>query len=254
MTFKDLFSQHATDYAQFRPHYPPDLFAWLASIAPARELAVDVGAGNGQAAVALAQHFERVIAVDPSAKQIANAPASPTDQVIYQQGTAEDLGCSSGTADLLVAAQAFHWFKQDAFFAEVRRVARPSGCLAVWCYGLGTITPDLDKLVYELYETRLGPCWEPERKLVEAGYGGIAFPFAELAPPRFNMRLAWSLEHLIGYLNTWSALKRHLRDKGDNPLADMLPRFQRAWGTANEREVTWPISVRAFRISASEHF
>ena len=106
MTFKDLFSQHATDYAQFRPHYPPDLFAWLASIAPGRELAVDVGAGNGQAAVALAQHFDRVIAVDPSAKQIANAPASPTDQVLYQQGTAEYLGCDSGTADLLVAAQA----------------------------------------------------------------------------------------------------------------------------------------------------
>ena len=248
MVFKDLFSKHATDYARFRPNYPPELFAWLASIAPGRELAVDVGAGNGQAAVALGGHFDRVIAVDPSAEQIANAPASPTNNVEYRQGTAESLGVDTGTADLVVAAQALHWFKQEPFFAEIRRVARPLGCLAVWCYGLGTITPALDALVDELYETRLGPCWEPERKLVETGYRGVAFPFAELTPPHFEMRLGWTFEHLVGYLNTWSALKRHVQDKGNNPLAEMLPRFERAWGAASEREVTWPISVRSFRV------
>ena len=59
MTFKDLFSPQAADYARFRPVYPAELYAWLARQAPARRLAVDVGTGNGQAAVALSSHFEK---------------------------------------------------------------------------------------------------------------------------------------------------------------------------------------------------
>jgi SAM-dependent methyltransferase len=250
MDFKDLFSKHADDYARFRPRYPADLFAWLARIAPGRELALDVGAGNGQAAAELGRHFEKVIAVEPSADQIASA--QPAMHVVFRQGTAESLGVDTGTADLLVAAQAFHWFKRQPFFAEVRRVLRPSGCLAVWCYGLGTITPEIDGLVHELYETRLGNFWEPERKLVEDGYRAVEFPFAEIQVPPFDMSLSWSFEHLLGYLGTWSALKRCMRERGENPLASMLPRLQRAWGNAGERQVTWPLKVRAFRSSGAE--
>ena len=72
-SFADHFSVTAADYARFRPIYPPELYAWLAAQAPARDLAVDVGTGNGQAAVALAAHFQRVIGVEPSDGQRANA-------------------------------------------------------------------------------------------------------------------------------------------------------------------------------------
>ena len=47
--FKDLFSTQASDYARFRPKYPPSLYDYLAGIAPARGLAWDVGTGNGHA-------------------------------------------------------------------------------------------------------------------------------------------------------------------------------------------------------------
>src|SRR5436190_11623717 len=87
VTFKDLFSPQAADYARFRPIYPPELYAWLARQAPARHLAVDVGTGNGQAAVALSSHFERVIGVEPSDEQRANAIAAP--RVEYRRGAAE---------------------------------------------------------------------------------------------------------------------------------------------------------------------
>ena len=105
-TFKDLFSPQAADYARFRPVYPPDLFAWLAAQAPAKRVAVDVGTGNGQAAVALAHHFERVIGVEPSDDQLANAAAAPN--VEYRRGTAEATSVDAGSADLLTVAQAFH--------------------------------------------------------------------------------------------------------------------------------------------------
>src|SRR3954470_6103374 len=133
-TFKDLFSLQASDYARFRPVYPPALYAWLAAQAPGRRLAVDVATGNGQAAIGLAAHFERVIGIEPSEGQLANA--TPAAHVEYRRGAAEATGVDAASADLLTVAQAFHWFRQEAFFGEVRRVVRPGGCLALWCYGL----------------------------------------------------------------------------------------------------------------------
>ena len=82
MTFKDHFSKQAADYAKFRPSYPQKLFAYFGSIAPNRQLAWDCGTGSGQAAVALASVFDRVIATDASEKQISNA--QPHDRVEYR--------------------------------------------------------------------------------------------------------------------------------------------------------------------------
>src|SRR5882672_2529390 len=73
MTFEDHFSGHADAYVQYRPRYPEELFAWLASVSRKNALAWDAGTGNGQVAVALANHFERVIATDASAGQLAQA-------------------------------------------------------------------------------------------------------------------------------------------------------------------------------------
>jgi methylase of polypeptide subunit release factors len=75
MTFKDHFSKQAADYAKFRPRYPHEMFEYLGSLAPRRQLAWDCGTGNGQAAVGLATMFDRVIATDASEKQISNAPS-----------------------------------------------------------------------------------------------------------------------------------------------------------------------------------
>src|SRR5690349_21884025 len=105
MTFKDLFSTQSADYARFRPHYPQALFSWLASVAPGRACAVDVATGNGQAALALADEFTQVVAVDASAAQLAEAPAHP--RVVYRVGQAEATGVADASADLLTAAQAF---------------------------------------------------------------------------------------------------------------------------------------------------
>jgi SAM-dependent methyltransferase len=244
--FKDLFSLQAADYARFRPVYPPELYTWLASKAPPRRLAVDVGTGNGQAAVALAAHFERVIGIEPSDEQRANAAAAA--RVEYRRGTAEATGLDAASADLLTVAQAIHWFNHPAFFAEVRRLVRPHGLFAFWCYGLTTISPEVDAAVHVYYEDLLGPYWEPERKMVEQGYRNIAVPFNPIAVPPFGMQLRWTFEHLLGYLGTWSPRKRFLAEKGKDALELAFPRLREAWGAYGERPVSWPLSVRAFRI------
>ena len=246
MDFKDLFSAQAAQYAQFRPHYPQELFAWVDSLPPRRRLAVDVGTGNGQAAAALAAHFGRVIGVDPSAQQIASATAAPG--VEYRVGRAEATGVEPASADLISVAQAFHWFDRPAFFREVRRICVPDGRLAVWCYGLTAITPEIDAVVTEYYEDMLGPFWDPERRLVENGYRTIQVPFEEIPAPSLMLELGWSLEQLVGYLGTWSPRKYYQAAHGADALEAILPKLERAWGGASERLIAWPLSVRAFRV------
>jgi SAM-dependent methyltransferase len=243
---KDLFSKQAAGYARFRPTYPPALFDWLAGVAPARDVAVDVGTGSGQAAVELAERFARVIALDPSEPQLANA--APHARVTYRCAPAEATGVEAHTADLLTASQAFHWFDHPRFFDEARRVLRPGGVLAVWCYGLTKITPEIDAVVMELYEGYLGTYWDPMRRMVERLYRGIAFPFDELAPPPFEMSVRWSLDQLIGYLETWSALVTYKQERGSDPMTTIGPALRSAWGADAERAVTWELGVRAARI------
>jgi ubiquinone/menaquinone biosynthesis C-methylase UbiE len=243
---KDLFSAQSSDYARFRPIYPPALFAWLADRAPARGTAVDVGTGSGQAAVALAAHFERVLALDPSEAQLAHA--APHPRVEYRRGPAEDTGLPDGVAELLVVAQALHWFEHQRFYAEVRRVVAPGGVFAAWSYDLPSITPEVDAVVHALGRVRLAPYWEPERRLVETGYRTLAIPFHELAPPPFEMQLDWTFDHLVGYLGTWSPRQRYLKEHGTDPLVAVLPVLRAAWGDAASRPVSWPLAVRAFRL------
>jgi SAM-dependent methyltransferase len=245
--WKDLFSRVAADYAQYRPSYPAEFYAWLADVSPAHELAVDVGSGNGQAAVALAAHFAQVVGVEPSEQQISNARADP--RVRYVKATAEATGLPDRSADLVLAAQSFHWFDRERFFAEVERLLRPGGVLALVTYALSTITPEVDAVVDALYEG-LDPYWEPERRLVETGYATVELPYHELDVPTFIMHATWNLEELMGYLGTWSARHRALEQTKRDPLAEIAPTLAAAWGDpAAHRVVTWPLAVRAVRLS-----
>src|SRR4029453_1263385 len=163
MSFKDHFSAQAADYAKFRPRNPWEVFDYLRSIAPSRQLAWDCGTGNGQAAVALASVFDRVIATDASDKQISNV--QPHGRVEYRVTPAENSGIKSGTVDLIMVAQALHWFDLDRFYAEARRVMKSEGVLAASAYNLLHVEPAIDEVVNRYYYEVVGPFWPPERKL-----------------------------------------------------------------------------------------
>jgi SAM-dependent methyltransferase len=244
--FPDHFSGHSTDYASFRPGYPDALFAWLASIAPTTTLVWDCATGSGQAAIGLARHFEQVIATDASAQQIAKAAHAPN--VAYRVASAEACGLDDAAVDLVTVAQAVHWFRREAFYAEARRVLRPDGVLAVWTYGLATVEPEVDEIVRYLYGDVVGPYWDFERKLVDGGYRELEFPFEEIKAPHFDMMAAWSLDHLLGYLRTWSAVKRYQREQGKDPVDAAAPALLRAWGARDDaRTVRWPLFLRVGR-------
>ncbi|HVP70561.1 MAG TPA: class I SAM-dependent methyltransferase, partial [Gemmatimonadaceae bacterium] len=106
--FHDHFSTRAADYAVYRPSYPPALIAYLAQLAPGRDLAWDAGTGNGQAAVMLAAHFSHVVATDASEEQIRRAQANA--KVAYRVAREGDSGLEAKSVDVATAAQALHWF------------------------------------------------------------------------------------------------------------------------------------------------
>jgi len=244
MTFKDHFSGHAKAYAAFRPGYPRDLVAAVSRLPREHHLALDCGTGNGQAALGLAEHFDRVVATEPSAAQLAQA--TPHPRIEYRVAPAEASGLPDASVDLVTAAQAFHWFDFERFFAEVERVLAPGGAVALWTYNLPRVDPAVDALIDHLAYDIAGPYWPPERRWVNEEYRTIPFPFAEVKIPPFVHEERWDFEHLASYLRTWSATLRYIREKGTDPLAGIWDDLLAAWGEPERvRTLAWPLYVRA---------
>lgn len=244
MNFKDHFSSLAASYASFRPHYPPSLFDYLSKSSRQHELAWDCACGSGQATLDLARHYAAVVATDASASQVAAAPPYPN--VEYRVAAAEASGLDSASVDLVTVAQALHWFELASFYAEVERVLRPGGVLAVWTYGVVHVEDEsIDRRLQEFYWKTLQSYWPAERRYVESGYRTLPFPFAELAPPSFDMQEHWSLRELIGYIRSWSATARYVEQHGIDPAIVLEQGLEHEWGDpTSERKIIWPLSLR----------
>ena len=144
-----------------------------------------------------------------------------------------------------MAAQSLHRFDLKKFYGEVQRVLKDGGIIAAWTYNLLRINPELDDVIRRFYADILGPYWPVERKHVEAGYGGIAFPFSELPPPTFDMEAQWSVDQVLGYLNTWSAVQRYTKVIGKDPMQIVENDIRRLWGEPFlTRAVRWPLAMR----------
>jgi len=244
INFEDHFSGHSQLYAQHRPQYPDEIYAYLASIAPAKSLAWDCGTGSGQAAIGLARYFDKVYATDASAEQISHAYPNP--KVDYHVEPAEHVSLDDGTVDLVTVAVAIHWFNFDEFYSEVKRVLKPNGILAAWTYSLTEISPEIDLLVRQYYYEIVGEFWPERIHYLEEGYKTLPFPFEEIAAPEFVMKVDWNVNQYAGFLNSWSATQRYKEQKGHHPLERIWNQLSEAWGSGS-RLVRWPLYFRIGR-------
>lgn len=225
------------------------MFDYLASLAPARELAWDCGTGNGQAALALAERFLRVVATDASPDQIRHA--FEHERIDYRVEPAEATSIADRTMDLVTVGTAVHWFDFDRFYTEIRRVAKPGGVLAVWTYhfphSLGT---GLDRALERYYHETLRGFWPAEMHYLEEHYRTLPFPFDEIDAPPFTMEADWTLEDLTGFMSSWSASQRYREHHGRDPLEEVGEALSSAWGSSNaRRRVSWPLHFRIGRVS-----
>lgn len=235
-------------YAMYRPRYPTALFDFVAGLTPRHHVALDCGTGNGQAAVGLTDHFDRVIATDASFEQIRNAVSHP--KIELRVARAEAIGLPDHSVNLVTAAQSLHWFDTRAFFAEAKRVLAEDGGIAVWGYGdpLMDATP-LNEILQKFNRGTLRPYWPPERQLLLEAFQDIQFPFPEVPAPRLELRMRWDLSQLAGYLRTWSATARYVKVNGVDPVARVEQSFALEWGRPEApREVRWPLYIRAGKL------
>ena len=95
------------------------------------------------------------------------------------------------------------------------------------------------------YYQELGPWWPAERKLVDNGYREMSFPFTEIEAPGLEIRTAWRLDDFLGYVATWSAIKR-LREAGqDGVFMNFAGEMSALWGApTSARPISWPINMR----------
>nr|WP_295815058.1 class I SAM-dependent methyltransferase [uncultured Nitratireductor sp.] len=180
------FDRGGRAYATFRPDYPAAISTFLAGIEPDTDVAVDVGCGSGQLTRKLADHFRKVIGVDPSAEQLAHAVRD--ERTEYLCAPAESLPLADGSASLFAAAQAAHWFDLPKFYAEVRRVGRRGSVVALISYGVPRLAdPALQDRFKHYYWHEVGPYWPAERRLVDSGYADIDFPFDTIETPPLSI-------------------------------------------------------------------
>ena len=245
--FKDYFSGQSAVYARYRPQYPTTLFEYLASVVAERHRAWDCATGNGQAALSLIQTFDQVVATDASEQQIVQAAAH--DRIWYVVSSAEATPIRSRTMNLITVAQAVHWFDFGKFFREVDRVMVPGGILAVWSYGWMQSEPAIDELL-DKYRTQIVESyWPPESRHVAENYCTIPFPLKELKPPSMTMEKTWTMDDLLGYLESWSATQNYIKRNGTNPIDLIREDLEKLWWNALTRKVIrWPLNLRVGKI------
>jgi SAM-dependent methyltransferase len=243
---KDNFSVSPAQYAKYRPDYPQAIFDFLYPLLNEKGIAWDCGTGNGQLAQELSKDFEQVEATDISEQQLKYA--FQADNIHYSAQPAEQTTFADDSFDLITVAQAVHWFDVDKFNAEVKRVGKPNSIIAIIGYGLNNITPEIDDIIREFYKNVIGEYWDGENRHIENKYQQIQFPYRELETPEINNIKLWKFEHLIGYLNTWSAVQHFIDKNNYNPVSQIEDDLRAAWGSVEVRRVIFPIIFRVGRV------
>jgi SAM-dependent methyltransferase len=130
------FSDRVDDYVRYRPDYPAALIEWLQ-----REQGVDagwrvadVGAGTGISSKMFLDAGYRVTAVEPNAPMRAAAERwlQAYENFDAIDGRADATGLPDASVDLVIVAQAFHWFDEETTRREFARILRPRGLAAIW--------------------------------------------------------------------------------------------------------------------------
>jgi SAM-dependent methyltransferase len=185
--FGTSFGVAASDYGTFRAGFPDSIFDRLAvfGIGVMSQTVVDLGTGTGTLARGFALRGCRVIGVDPDERMLAKA--RQLDQrmslnITYVNGRAESTELEDGTADVVTAGQCWHWFDRRRAIAEVLRILKPGGKVAIahfdWLPLAGSMVEATEELIQQYNpQWHLGgglgmyPQWLPE--LSEAGLRNI---------------------------------------------------------------------------------
>lgn len=203
-----VFGPLAAEYARFRPSYPDPLFNALAErLGPDPGLALDVGSGTGAAVLPLLERGMRVVAVEPNRAMLSWARSGVGGRpgwIGAIASRAETLPVAPGVAGCVTVAQAFHWFEAEAALAEMARVLRPGGTLAlVWNVTVpDAFTDDVHELI-----VRHNPGYgrPVTRSMLDTPAPLARHPAFVVDPAeRFDHQRPMTEDAYVGYAFSWS--------------------------------------------------
>lgn len=244
---KDLFSNQASLYAQYRPGYPRELYTFILEHVNERSLAWDCATGNGQAAVELATWFDQVMATDISEKQLQQA--QPHEKITYLVSTAEQTPFADNSFDCITVAQAYHWLQFEAFSKEVKRVAKPGAIVAIWGYSLVVCEDEaINTLINTFYHEKVDAYWDKERRYIDDHYTTVPFPYEPLPSNNFHINVQWNKQQLTGYFNTWSSIQHFIKAHRYNPVNELAAAIEQVWADDNDRQFYFPLFLKLGRV------
>ncbi|KAF9184766.1 hypothetical protein BGZ51_009308 [Haplosporangium sp. Z 767] len=247
-------------YQSFRPSYNANFFKMIYNYHAKHngqfDTAVDVGTGTGQVASVLAEKFNQVHGVDPSATMLSSAIQKPN--IAYHVAKGEDLSViPSASVDVLTVAQALHWFDHPKFFSEVKRVLKPHGTFAAVGYAFVMFEkhPRATKRILDLgnQPDELGTHWEYGRLILDNMYKSVEVPMQNVErhyfpdhpqglPPIIEERV--NMKHFRNYIKTWSSYKTYCERYPDRPdiVDQTIDAIMQEENLKDEDEVdlTWP--------------
>jgi ubiquinone/menaquinone biosynthesis C-methylase UbiE len=165
----EIWTGKAISYDRARPTPPPALLDLLTQLIrlPHPALVVDVGSGTGLSTAIWGERAERVIGIEPNADMRKEAIHKVEDHpyaahIEYREGLAHQTGLPDGCADIVTAAQSFHWMEPTATLAEIARILRPGGLFGAYDYDwppairweLDRLAQDVGKRLVELIRER----------------------------------------------------------------------------------------------------
>ncbi len=224
---RERFGALAEIYERHRPIYPVALGDWIAETtgtAPPSDV-LDVGCGTGKASRLFAERGYAVVGVDPSAEMLEQARRRGGAR--YERGESAATGRPPASADLIVSAQAFHWFDIPSTLAEFRRVLRPDGwCAAFWNERTNAVPfmAEYDALLHEFvrgYEDNRGI--GPTVRAIRESPGVVSVRESSLPHAQTLDR-----DDLFGrvYASSYVYHELERREEFDRRLSELFDRYQ----------------------------
>ncbi len=191
-SFDDL----ATAYRRYRIGYASELYDVLDEFGfGSGKHVLDVGCGTGLVSHELADRGCAITGIDVSGPMLEHA-RELVPRASFVEAPAETLPFADDSFDAAVSGQAFHWFDQDKALAEMCRVVRPGGTIAVWWKGM--MRGDATRLIRESVAKELGLVQPPDLLTPEFA----AFEHSSLGDRRLRI-IPWivkmTVERYIGY-------------------------------------------------------
>lgn len=131
------FSNRVDNYVKYRPSYPTEIISFLEKTIQFNKkfIVADIGSGTGILSQMFLDNSNTVFGIEPNESMRKKAEELLKDYSAFKSinGTAEQTTLKNKSADIITAAQAFHWFDAEKTKTELKRILKPDGfCCLIW--------------------------------------------------------------------------------------------------------------------------